>query len=146
VIRPDALRGAWIGLALGDAFGAPVEFDRAPSLSGRLPSSLRWTDDSHMSVYLARALRSGVRDVRAFADVWGDEIVAWSRDPGIAGTAPGATCLRGARALEAGGDPWSTGDTISDGCGAVMRILPIAATFAESFPAVRPAWAPPGAV
>ena len=60
-VDPDAAVGCLLGLALGDALGAPFEGRRrvAPDEVDQLVSGagqLRWTDDTHMTLTLARAL------------------------------------------------------------------------------------------
>lgn len=58
----DGLRGALLGTALGDAVGAPFEgrmvVDRQAVVSWlSADRTLRWTDDTHMALTLARVLR-----------------------------------------------------------------------------------------
>jgi len=52
--------GAFLGLALGDAFGRPLEFARGEDVRTRPvsiePGKFKWTDDTHMAIYLARAV------------------------------------------------------------------------------------------
>ncbi len=132
-IPVERARGALLGLALGDAWGQPLEF-----LQGRRvrtqpvslePGIFRWTDDTHMALYLAEALLSlppGPFDEQAFGDAVAARWVAWLHDPLTPSTAPGNTCLRGMQRFEATGDWRSSGDPRSDGCGAVMRIAPLA--------------------
>ncbi|HNH48298.1 MAG TPA: ADP-ribosylglycohydrolase family protein, partial [Myxococcota bacterium] len=128
----DRAVGAMTGLALGDAYGRPLEFlkgNRVRELKvSILPGSLMWTDDTHMSLYLGRALldlRPGRWDEEAFGAALAARWVEWLHDPLMPSTAPGGTCLAGARAIE-NGTPWrKSGVPTSDGCGAVMRICPL---------------------
>ncbi|MCX7175794.1 MAG: ADP-ribosyl-[dinitrogen reductase] hydrolase [Proteobacteria bacterium] len=131
-LRERAL-GAYLGLAVGDALGAPVEFMTAQEIRHR-HGTLRhmagggWlklkpgqvTDDTQMSLSLGRALIAhGAWDARAAAEQW----AAWWR------TRPvdiGNTCRRGiVRFINQGtlSGPASEGD---GGNGAAMRILPLA--------------------
>jgi len=136
-MRPPSLReralGAYLGLAVGDALGAPVEF-MTPQEIRTSHGTLRhmagggWlrlrpgqvTDDTQMSLHLGRALiaHSGW-DARAAAE----EFSAWWR------TRPidiGNTCRRGIVRFITRGTlcgPASEGD---GGNGAATRILPLA--------------------
>jgi len=52
--------GTMLGLALGDAYGRPLEFigDDDVRTAGVTiePGTFMWTDDTHMALYLARAV------------------------------------------------------------------------------------------
>ena len=54
---PDHALGSFLGLALGDAYDRPLEFDsgtRIRTEPGPIrPGEFLWTDDTHMSLYLA---------------------------------------------------------------------------------------------
>ena len=128
--------GAFLGLALGDAFGRPLEFARGEDVRTRPvsiePGKFKWTDDTHMAIYLARAVLdvSGKPfDEEAFGAAVGLRFVEWLHDPLTPTTAPGGTCIRGATKFETCGDWRKSGDPGSDGCGAVMRIAPLAMAF-----------------
>ncbi len=123
-------------MALGDAYGQPLEFVGDDSVRTRSVSitagRFRWTDDTHMAIYLARA----ILDTPAGALVPGvlgkavvERFVQWRQDPLTPSTAPGNTCLAGVRNYERSGDWLSSGVADSDGCGAVMRICPLAMAF-----------------
>lgn len=127
-------RGAMLGLALGDAFGRPLEFMSGHAVRTRPVdvTRLRWTDDTHMSLYLGQAILDhgpGPLVPHRFGDAVGRAFAAWLVDPLTPTTAPGGTCLRGARAFAQSGDWTTSGDPHSDGCGAVMRIAPLALRF-----------------
>ncbi len=137
VTHPVSLReralGAYFGLAVGDALGAPVEF-MTPTEIQSAYGTLRhmvgggWlrlkpgqiTDDTQMSLHLGRALIAhGGWDARAAAEEW----AAWWRSRPID---IGNTCRRGIlRFIKLGSlcGPASEGD---GGNGAAMRILPLA--------------------
>jgi ADP-ribosylglycohydrolase len=128
--------GAFLGLALGDAFGRPLEFARGEDVRTRPvsiePGQFKWTDDTHMAIYLSRAVLDvscKPFDEEAFGTAVGRRFVEWLHDPLTPTTAPGATCIGGAREFEACGDWQKSGDPGSDGCGAVMRIAPLAMAF-----------------
>ena len=53
----------------------------------------------------------------------------WLHDPLMPSTAPGGTCLSGARRFERRRDWQASGIQESDGCGAVMRVVPLALAF-----------------
>jgi len=132
----DRALGAYLGLAVGDALGAPLEFltAREIALQGRHTEMTGggWlklrpgqvTDDTEMALCLGRAwLQAGGWDVRAAAE----QFAAWLRCHPID---VGNTCRRGIRRYMVAGTlqaPLSEGD---GGNGAAMRIAPIAlATF-----------------
>ena len=130
-VRDRAL-GAYLGLAVGDALGAPVEFMTPMEIRER-HGLLRemvgggWlrlrpgqvTDDTEMSLALGRALLSpGGFDLRAVAEAF----AAWLRSrPADVGN----TCRQGIqrflaeRTLQAPAREWHAGN------GAAMRILPV---------------------
>lgn len=135
-LPPDRCAGAFLGLALGDAWGRPLEFLRGPAVRSSAvslrPGEFHWTDDTHMALYLAEAVLAqppGPLDADAFGRAVGARFLAWLHDPLTPSTGPGSTCLRGAREFERGGDWRTSGDPGSDGCGAVMRVVPLALAF-----------------
>ena len=128
----DRARAAFLGLALGDAYGRPLEFisGRAVRTTPAGPGhDFRWTDDTHMSMYLAQAMLEhgpGPVDADAFAVAVGTQFVAWKQDPLTPSTAPGNTCMAGTQRWAESNDWRTSGVEHSDGCGAVMRIAPLA--------------------
>ena len=129
----DRARGAFVGLALGDAYGRPLEFVELPAVRhvevAVVKDQFMWTDDTHMALFLGRAvldLEAGEAfDRGVFGHAVGARFVEWLHDPLTPTTAPGGTCLRGAQGYEASGAWESSGDPASDGCGAVMRVCPL---------------------
>ncbi|MBU7598434.1 ADP-ribosylglycohydrolase family protein [Streptomyces sp. P38-E01] len=133
-----AATGTLLGLALGDALGYPTEFDDVPSILAacgpwrgmELPSRALVSDDTQMALAVARALataRAGehlgpdglVRPLR-------EEFIAWYRSPEN-NRAPGGTCLAACALLTGEGRPWQDASRIdSKGCGANMRVAPVA--------------------
>lgn len=133
-MKDERAWGLMYGLACGDALGWPTEFKKlaeikrvyGPSGIQDLPEPALWTDDTQMTLALARALAAaGDAETDTLMAAVAREFVAWLHDPSTPGKAPGTTCLTGARNLEAGA-PWQTsGVAGSKGCGSVMRVLPV---------------------
>ena len=135
----ERARGAMLGLAVGDALGATVEFMlpaeiRAAHGTHREIQGGGWlrlapggvTDDTEMSLRVARAVaREGGWSLRAVADGF----AAWLRS---GPTDVGNTCRRGIRRYLHDGSlegPPNEGDA---GNGAAMRMAPVAiATLAD---------------
>jgi ADP-ribosyl-[dinitrogen reductase] hydrolase len=129
----DRARGAFLGLAIGDALGAPVEFMTAGEIKAKF-GILRdivgggWlrlkpgqvTDDTEMALCIARAIvsRQGW-DLTAIAR----NFAVWLKSRPVD---VGDTCRRGIRdfmlkeQLETPFNQWDAGN------GAVMRLLPVA--------------------
>ncbi|MBK8638704.1 MAG: ADP-ribosylglycohydrolase family protein [Chromatiaceae bacterium] len=129
----DRARGALLGLACGDRFGAPLEFVADASVRYREVPLGHWTDDTHMSLYLGEAVlaygpatRFWPFDPERFGTCVGEAFVRWLHDPLTPTTAPGLTCLAGVRHFASHRDWHTSGIVASDGCGAVMRIVPLA--------------------
>jgi ADP-ribosyl-[dinitrogen reductase] hydrolase len=125
--------GAFLGLAVGDALGATVEFMTRGEIAAIHGEHNRmigggWlklapgqvTDDTEMALALARSLvRNGGLDLRDLCD----EFAAWLKSKPVD---VGATCRRGIRRYIVHGSmagPFSEGDA---GNGAAMRALPVA--------------------
>ncbi|QXE92042.1 ADP-ribosyl-[dinitrogen reductase] hydrolase [Geomonas subterranea] len=126
-------RGAFIGLAVGDALGAPVEFMTRGEIKDKYgvlkemvgggwlrlkPGQV--TDDTEMSLCLARAaVKEGAWSLQAAAN----HLAGWLKSKPVD---VGDTCRRGIRnymlrgVLETPPNEWDGGN------GAVMRTLPVA--------------------
>lgn len=135
----ERARAAFLGLALGDALGATVEFLTPTEIRARHGvhreivgggwlhlRAGRVTDDTEMSLCIARAVEAaGGWDARAIAD----RFVAWLRS-GPADV--GSTVRKGIRRYLLDGTlagPFNEGDA---GNGAAMRMVPVAlATLAD---------------
>ena len=130
--------GAMLGLAVGDALGWPVEFMSLAAIRGRygpeglselVPSGSHragtFTDDTQMSLALARAILSCGRDdgAKYIAEV-AREFVAWSRSPEN-NRAPGRTCMAACGELARDLAWRAPGHNDSKGCGTAMRTAPI---------------------
>jgi ADP-ribosyl-[dinitrogen reductase] hydrolase len=128
--------GAYLGLAVGDALGAPVEFltkrEIAQHGSHSEMTGGGWlklkpgqiTDDTEMSLCLGRAwISAGGWDARMTAD----QLAAWLKHHPID---VGNTCRRGIRRYMLDGTLQGLPSEGDGGNGAAMRILPVAlATF-----------------
>ena len=132
VILSSNAEAAFLGLALGDAYGRPLEFingDRVRTTKVQLDSNLfMWTDDTHMSLYLADAVLQMPQDRFSeddFGYLVGGSFSLWFEDPLMPSTAPGNTCLAGVRNFREVNDWKHSGVKTSDGCGSVMRICPL---------------------
>jgi ADP-ribosyl-[dinitrogen reductase] hydrolase len=128
----DRALGSFLGLAIGDALGATVEFMTAREIAAqlkvhkeitgggwlRLPPG-RVTDDTEMALALGGAvIRSGGWNPRAIADAF----VAWMRSPPVD---IGNTCRRGIiHYLCTGGLCVPSSEGLC-GNGAAMRNLPV---------------------
>ncbi|MEU0074459.1 ADP-ribosylglycohydrolase family protein [Streptomyces sp. NPDC006332] len=131
-----AATGALTGLALGDALGFPTEFNDVPSILAKcgpwremaLPTPAIVTDDTQMTLALARGLRAAMdRGVLGpdLVEPVRREFIAWNRSPEN-NRAPGNTCLRACELLEREDRPWQDASQIgSKGCGANMRVAPV---------------------
>ena len=129
----DRARAALLAHACGDRFGAPLEFVKDASVRTREVRLGHWTDDTHMSLYLGEAILAygPVTDLSPFrpdrfGELVGDAFVRWLQDPLMPATAPGVTCIAGVQNFARDRDWKSSGIRASDGCGAVMRIAPLA--------------------
>lgn len=140
----DRALGAYLGLAVGDALGATVEFLMPPEIQAQYgvhreivgggwlrlkPGAV--TDDTEMSLALGCALlASGGWDLKAVAD----EFAAWLKSRPVD---VGNTCARGIRRYMLDGSlekPPSEGD---GGNGAAMRNLPVVLASLHDVDAMR---------
>jgi ADP-ribosyl-[dinitrogen reductase] hydrolase len=130
--------GAYLGLAVGDALGAPVEFLTKREISHRgghkemtgggwlklKPGQI--TDDTEMSLYLGRAwIEAGDWNAHLAAN----QLAEWLKHYPID---VGNTCRRGIRRFMLDGSLHGLESEADGGNGAAMRILPIAlATYGD---------------
>jgi ADP-ribosylglycohydrolase len=141
-VDPDRVRGAFLGLAVGDAVGTTLEF-RTPGtfapltdLVGGGPFRLpvgAWTDDTSMAACLAESLV----ELGAFDPV--DQLrryVRWYRDGHWSSTGRcfdiGGTTRAALARFEATGDAATSGATHerSAANGSLMRLAPVPVAFA----------------
>jgi ADP-ribosyl-[dinitrogen reductase] hydrolase len=139
---PDRVLGCVLGLALGDALGAPFEFRRAKDVPRPLPAfELPWlgyppgttTDDTAMARNLTQSLAA--RDGFDPDDVI-ERHLAWFRsDPPDVGTLTRRVLTRidtGAEAEDAARAVWTErGPEVSAGNGSVMYCAPLGAAYAR---------------
>ncbi|MEV6203798.1 ADP-ribosylglycohydrolase family protein [Streptomyces sp. NPDC051771] len=134
--QKQAATGTLMGLALGDALGRRTEFSDVPMILRwygpwrelALPEDAKITDDTQMTLSVARALRAcqerGVAGPERLADELRREFVDWYRSPEN-NRAPGRTCLTACGLLMTD-IPWQDASQIgSKGCGANMRVAPL---------------------
>lgn len=113
----DRYLGCILGLAIGDALGYPVEFDRSPHVTDM--SSPLYSDDTQMSIATAEGIIAGgtLEDVHRAYLKW----LATQSDPSQR-RAPGNTCISALTSGRMGTieKPLNS----SKGCGGVMRVAP----------------------
>jgi ADP-ribosyl-[dinitrogen reductase] hydrolase len=133
----DRFRGAFLGLACGDAVGTAVEFktrDTFPPLTGMIgggPFALKpgeWTDDTSMALFLAASLI----ETKGFdARDQMERYLKWSEDGYLSSNGScfdiGLTIGSALRRYKRTGDPFSgSTDPDSAGNGSLMRLAPVA--------------------
>lgn len=135
MITQDKIAGAYYGVALGDALGRETEFLKLPAIyrafgrTGimRLPKSGKFTDDTQMTIAVARALRDA-RSItpKELARTFKTRFIEWAAQDEP--RAPGMSCMTAIRNLRRRGwrGRWTNATTLSKGCGANMRVVPTA--------------------
>lgn len=141
----DRKRGTLIGLAVGDALGAAVEFQSPgtfPEVTGYRaggPHRLgpgEWTDDTSMALALADSLASAGWDLndqmRRYVDWWQNGQYSVTGQCFDIGIATRAALWR----FSASGDARTSGDRSprSSGNGSIMRLAPAPIRYADLFP------------
>ena len=137
----DRYRGALLGLAVGDALGAPVEFMRpgtfepVTEMLGGGPHDLmpgEWTDDTSMALCLAESLV----ECRGFDAV--DQLqryVRWWRRGHLSSTGfcfdIGNTTRAALEAFESTGEPSGLTSPDTAGNGSIMRLAPVPMFYAS---------------
>jgi ADP-ribosylglycohydrolase len=141
----DRRRGAILGLAIGDALGAAVEFQppgtfpevtgfRAGGPHGLAPGE--WTDDTSMALALADSITEVGWDLNDQARRYD----SWSRTGAYSINGRcfdiGVTTARALQKFRASGDPWTSGDPSSQasGNGSIMRLAPVPVAYFGLFP------------
>ncbi len=142
----DRYMGSILGLAVGDALGAPVEFKKPGSFglvtgmsgggSWGLPIGY-WTDDTSLALCLAESLV----ETKSFNLT--DQLnryLLWYREGHLSSTGQcfdiGVTTQRALANYEATKDPYSgPTDPSTAGNGSIMRLAPVPLAYATDFPA-----------
>jgi ADP-ribosylglycohydrolase len=129
----DKAKGLIFGLAIGDALGWPTEFLSLEEIKATygdsgisdLPDPALFTDDTQMSIAVAKALiGAGEKDIDAIMEAVRDEFIQWLHAPDN-DRAPGNACIQGVSNLEKGIHWSKSGLPHSKGCGSAMRAAPI---------------------
>lgn len=124
-------------VALGDAWGDPVEFRRIADITRNnvrgpeIPDRLRITDDTQMSLFLADALDAAGPDgsMQTTKDEIMDAFLGYYKDPDTGSRAPGNTVMGSLGKLSRRREDrdWKLATNPgSDGSGTVMRTSPCA--------------------
>ncbi len=133
----DKIAGCLLGMAIGDGWGAPVEFLTLAEIQSKWGAAgplapegdpIKVTDDTQMALAFGEAL------VQTFARPFSlttleqnirQHFIQWLHDPEN-NRAPGMTCLVSCQKLEQP-IPWQQAtNTNAKGCGANMRVAPVA--------------------
>jgi ADP-ribosylglycohydrolase len=145
MVDKDRQRGALLGLAIGDALGAAVEFEipgffePVTGYRGGGPHGLEageWTDDTSMALALADSIAEAGWDLNDQAGRY----VAWWRTGAYSVNGRvvdiGTTTLAALRRFQESGDAWTSGDPseFASGNGSIMRLAPVAIAYARWFP------------
>jgi ADP-ribosylglycohydrolase len=145
MISKDRQRGALIGLAVGDALGAPIEFQPPMSFmevtdfSYGGPHGLdpgQWTDDTSMALALADSIAKAGWDL----DDQARRYVAWyeNGEYSVIGRCfdIGFTTLDALNRFRQSGDARTSGDPAehASGNGSIMRLAPVPVRFANLYP------------
>ncbi|BCJ36424.1 hypothetical protein Athai_39270 [Actinocatenispora thailandica] len=132
--------GVLLGLAIGDAMGFPTEFQDVARIAATcgpwrelaLPVSggiAYVSDDTQLTLALGEALRevtgTGPLTPQRMEPPTRAHFVDWWASPDN-NRAPGATCLRACQELGQGGRWQAASQLGSKGCGANMRVAPVA--------------------
>jgi ADP-ribosylglycohydrolase len=138
----DRYRGALLGLAVGDALGAPLEFmrpgtfDPVTEMLGGGPHGLmpgEWTDDTSMALCLAESLieRQGFDAVDQL-----DRYVRWWQYGHLSSTGLcfdiGITTSAALEKFQATGQPSGISDADAAGNGSIMRLAPVPMFYSKS--------------
>ena len=140
----DRYRGSLLGLAVGDALGAPVEFKKSGDFepvtgmtdggTWDLPAGY-WTDDTSLALCLAESLlEKGCFEL----DDQLDRYLLWYREGHLSSTGEcfdiGITTRAALTHYESTSDPYSgPTDPSTAGNGSIMRLAPVPLVYATDF-------------
>lgn len=145
MISPDRQRGALVGLAVGDALGAAVEFERPGDFEpvtgyrGGGPHGLapgEWTDDTSMALALADSIGSVGWDL----DDQAQRYLSWYQSGWYSVNGRcfdiGVTCRRALARFAKTADAKTSGDPAEEasGNGSIMRLAPVPIRYAWLYP------------
>ncbi len=138
-----------LGLAVGDAIGAPTEFLSFDEIRNRWPPNgvesfnpfrgLRpgsYTDDTEMSIAVAQGLLNA-KDygTKTIMESMTKEFVDWMANTSSS-RSPGSTCMMGVQHLKSGIHWSESGMNDSKGCGTAMRAAPIGLAYHHALDAL----------
>ena len=131
-------QGAFLGLALGDAYGRPLKFKQGLAVRNHRinidSTQFNWSDDTHMALYVADAILAignNHFDIQRFGDSIGHHFTLWLHDPLTPHTSPGNTNLAGVRKYEETKNWKTSGISRNDGAGAIMRTCPLPIAYSQ---------------
>jgi len=145
MIHRDRQRGMLLGLAIGDALGAAVEFQvpgsfeavtayRSGGPHGLEPGE--WTDDTSMALALADSISEAGWDLNDQAERY----VAWWRTGEYSVNGRmfdiGITTVAALKRFQKSGNAWTSGDPseFASGNGSIMRLAPVPIAYGQLFP------------
>jgi ADP-ribosylglycohydrolase len=145
MIHRDRQRGMLLGLAIGDALGAAVEFEVPGTFEpvtgyrGGGPHGLEpgeWTDDTSMAL----ALADSIADVGWELNDQAERYLRWWRTGAYSVNGRvfdiGTTTVAALQRFQRSGDARTSGDPseLASGNGSLMRLAPVPIAYARCFP------------
>jgi len=135
-ISPHRLEGAFLGLALGDAYGRTLEFVSGEAVRQNVvlidANTFMWSEETHISLYIADAvvqMPQSKFDEDQFGHLVGTYLSTWLDDPLMPSTNPGNTTLAGVRNYKDIKDWKLSGVKTGDGSAAITRLCPLALAY-----------------
>ena len=135
-IPAHRIEGAFLGLALGDAYGRTLEFVSGETVQQNAvlidPNVFMWSEETHISMYVADAVLQMPQskfDAEQFGHLLGTYLSMWLDDPLMPSTNPGNTTLAGVQNYKDIKDWRQSGVQSGDGSAAITRICPIALAY-----------------
>jgi len=133
-VDTDRAAGALVGLAAGDALGAPYEFaapvagEDAAMIGGGLGDWApgEWTDDTQMAICIARVTATGSREATAIGEAFLDWYASDPADVGVQTRAVLSRADRGAELRERAAEHFAANPDRAAGNGSLMRTAPVA--------------------
>ena len=135
-IPQHRLEGAFLGLALGDAYGRTLEFVSGEAVQQNVvlldANTFMWSEETHISLYIADAVLQMPQskfDGEQFGHLVGTYLTTWLDDPLMPSTNPGNTTLAGVRNYKDVKDWRLSGVKTGDGSAAITRLCPLALAY-----------------